>query len=193
MLLAAFAPLVGAVPQIALALEDGRPLAWNAPLLGFRRYQRWLSLVWVSYLLAVFLTMPTLIGLWLGRRIVPHAVDTVAAAEQIAAILLALGALTSLTLLIAVLHPYVLVPLRAADAAPDVPVQRLIDDGVAALGEGAARRRTLAAAVALLLCGAIGLLAAGVGLLITLPPAACALAALYRARVPLDDAAPTAG
>lgn len=174
-LLVALAPTLGSLPMIGLAAVRDEPLPSWAPFIGFTRYERYLALFWVPYLVAIGAAAPFLVGFWVDLRIT-HGDGRLW--------VLGLPALVSLGLLFTVLHRYVFAPIAAADLDRDLAFQDLLDRSAARL-EG--RRR--AVFQRLFVLGAFGL---GGGLLyapllfITAPIALLASVHLYLA---LDETA----
>ena len=166
-ILIALAPTVGSLPMIAVAVARGDAVPWWAPLLGFRRYERFLGLFWVPYLFAAGASIPLLLALWIDRNFFYGKVGPPLILPALA---------ISVTLLAVLLHRYVLAPFVAADLARDRPLSEVLERA-AGLVEGR-RLEVFLHLFVIVLFGFSGVLVFGVGVLITAPLAIVAGAGL---------------
>ena len=116
--LIALAPTLGSLPIIALAIVRRNPLPSWAPLLGFTRYERFLGLFWIPYLVAAGAAIPFVLGLWIERHL---------AGESIGPWVLGFTGCLSVGLLASALHRYLLAPFVAADLNPEQPLSRVLE------------------------------------------------------------------
>ena len=166
-ILVALAPTVGSLPMIAVAVARGDAVPWWAPLLGFRRYERFLGLFWVPYLFAAGASIPLLLALWIDRNFFYG---------QVGPPLILPALAISATLLAVLLHRYVLAPFVAADLDRERPLSDVLERAAALVEER--RREVFLRLFVIVLFGLSGALFFGVGLLITAPLAGVAGAVL---------------
>ena len=177
-LLVLLAPLFGGYPHLILALLDQQPFRFPLFWAGFRQYERFLSLFWLTYLMTIFLCFPLLITLWLVRH---TSLD--------GRLGVGLGIGISTLLWIGLMHRYLFVFFLAAERPRETTVDEILRTSEALIAPQ--RGRVIAVSFALLLFGAAGGLLfllpvrggglmAGAVLGVTLPVAGCGLGWLYR-------------
>lgn len=174
------APVMGSLPCIALAVARDDALRFDASLLGFRRFERFLALFWVPYLVVAGCSAPVLLALWIDRHITSDAAWPW---------LLASSVTLALALVTVVLHRYLLAPFVAADVDRGVSFPEMLADAVALTEPPSLATGWRWLVIALFSLS--GVLLGGVGLSVTLPVGLVAWAHLYLAirqrAMPLND------
>ena len=166
--LLALAQCLGGLSSIAMVVaRDGRLDLW-APLLGFKRYERYLGLFGGTYLMFAFAALPFFMSLWIDRHVLKgdHRI-----------VLFGLAGGFTLAVLFAVFHRYLFAPFAAAYLPRYHPFPAILAEAQVLLFSS---RQALLTRFALLsLFGLSGLVAGGVGVLVTTPVALVAMAHLY--------------
>lgn len=177
-LLLFLAPCLGGFPKMALRLADGERIEFRDLRFGFQHYERFLSVVWLGYLMTVFLAAPLLVGLWIARHF---------ASEALVPWVLGGSGLIALNLELVVLHPYLFVGLLAADRPRGVAVNDLLEESARLVAPH--RWQLLGQALAFGFLALSGLVVFGVGFALTAPLGGAAFAAQYRwlSRDPVDQ------
>ncbi|MCG8461220.1 MAG: hypothetical protein MI919_33455 [Holophagales bacterium] len=187
----------GGLWRLALAIEgaatpDPKSLAsvWRHLQVGFARYERFLSLFWIGYLVTIASCGPLFLALWLDRHLTP---------EWARLGLFSGAGSLSLAILALALHPYLFAFFVAAELPRGSRVQQVLDTArslVTGRVRGILPRSAGIVAVGLSGSAALvsGISAPGwrlAGLAITLPMALVALAHLYREACSGAPASPT--
>ncbi|MEM9291134.1 MAG: hypothetical protein AAGD01_05610 [Acidobacteriota bacterium] len=198
-LLFGLAPWLGGIPSAALDLLDEQRPEPRWLIRGFRHYERYLGLCWLTYLISALAAMPWLIALWLGRQL--------PADGSMAALLpwFGLAATTGLWSLLLLPHlfaPFALaeaasgsLPPATGDVAPGSPsgLERALELSRRLCSPSL--RRPLLHASAMFFLAVSGLALFGLGALWTVPWALLSSAAQYRhlrRQLHNGDAAPLA-